>query len=67
VQVGRAFGLIAAGSGFGGMVSTELVGWMVMHAGYTPLFFLMMMLHPLALALLWTTFREGDSAETATA
>jgi ACS family hexuronate transporter-like MFS transporter len=57
-QVGRAFGLIAAGSGLGGMVSTEVVGWFVTHGGYRPLFYLMMVLHPLALALLWPIFRQ---------
>lgn len=55
-QLGTAFGLIAAGSGFGGMVSTEIVGYVVMHHGYLPLFFLMMALHPIALLLLWNTF-----------
>ncbi|MDR3723108.1 MAG: MFS transporter [Terracidiphilus sp.] len=60
-QVGRAFGIIAAGSGFGGMISSEVIGWVVMHSGYLPLFFLMMLLHPIALALLWPTFREGQA------
>lgn len=55
-QLGTAFGLIAAGSGFGGMVSTEIVGFVVMRHGYLPLFFVMMGLHPMALLLLWNTF-----------
>ncbi len=57
-QLGKAFGLIAAGSAFGGMLSTEVVAQVVTHSGYLPLFFLMMFLHPLALALLWTTFGQ---------
>lgn len=57
-QLGRAFGLIAAGSGFGGMLSTEAIGLIVTRYGYSPLFFLMMFLHPIALWLLWTTFEE---------
>jgi ACS family hexuronate transporter-like MFS transporter len=65
-QLGTAFGLIAAGSGFGGMVSTEVVGFVVMHHGYLPLFFMMMVLHPLALLLLWKTFSEKPAvAQTA--
>jgi ACS family hexuronate transporter-like MFS transporter len=66
-QVGRAFGMIAAGSGLGGMVSTEIVGAVVMHYGYLPLFFLMMFLHPLALLLLWTTFKKKAAATLAMA
>ena len=60
-QVGRAFGLIAAGSGLGGMISSEIVGSVVMHHGYQPLFFLMMFLHPLSLVLLWSVFRKEAS------
>lgn len=66
-QVGKAFGLIAAGSGFGGMASTEIVAYIVMHCGYLPLFFLMMFLHPAALLLLWTTFNEKTADEAAAA
>jgi ACS family hexuronate transporter-like MFS transporter len=66
-QLGKAFGLIAAGSAFGGLLSTELVANVVTHHGYLPLFFLMMFLHPLALALLWTTFKEKPTAAPAVA
>ncbi len=66
-QLGTAFGLIAAGSGFGGMVSTEIVGFVVMHHGYLPLFFLMMALHPAALLLLWRTFSQKPSIAPAAA
>ncbi len=57
-QVGKAAGLIAMGSGFGGMVSSEIVGYLVTHGGYTPVFFLMALLHPIAIALLWPVFCE---------
>jgi len=67
LQLGKAFGLIAAGSAFGGLLSTELVANVVTHHGYLPLFFLMMFLHPLALALLWTTFKEKPTAMPAAA
>jgi ACS family hexuronate transporter-like MFS transporter len=52
-SLATAFGLIAAGSGFGGMVSTGVVGYMVTHYSYTPVFVGMAVLHPLALALVW--------------
>ena len=61
-QVGKAAGLIAMGSGFGGMVSSEIVGYFVTHGGYTPVFFLMAVLHPIAITLLWPVFRERRSA-----
>jgi ACS family hexuronate transporter-like MFS transporter len=46
-----AFGLIAAGSGFGGMLSTSAIAWLVTHISYRPVFLLMALLHPLALLL----------------
>ena len=61
-QLGKAFGLIAAGSALGGMFSTELVALIVTHYGYLPVFFLMMFLHPLALLLLWKTLKPKDAA-----
>lgn len=64
-QLGKAFGLIAAGSAVGGMLSTEVVAFVVMRYGYTPLFFLMMFLHPLALVLLWTAFRQRTASAAA--
>jgi ACS family hexuronate transporter-like MFS transporter len=66
-EIGKAFGMIAAGSAFGGMVSTEIIAHVVTYHGYLPLFFLMMFLHPLALILLWTTFREKLMTATAAA
>jgi ACS family hexuronate transporter-like MFS transporter len=61
-QVGKAAGLIAMGSGFGGMLSSEIVGYLVTHGGYTPVFFLMAVLHPIAIALLWPVYLQGRSA-----
>lgn len=57
-QVGKAAGLVAAGSGFGGMVSSEIIGYFVMHQGYKPVFFIMAVLHPLAIAILWKAFAD---------
>jgi ACS family hexuronate transporter-like MFS transporter len=59
--VGKAAGLIAAGSGFGGMLSSEIIAWFVTHGGYAPVFFLMAVLHPIAIVLLWRSFtRKHD-------
>jgi ACS family hexuronate transporter-like MFS transporter len=46
-----AFGFIAAGSGFGGMLSTIAIAWLVTHISYQPVFLLMALLHPFALLL----------------
>ena len=46
--VGTVFGLVAAGSGFGGIISTNLVGRAVTYYSYAPLFIAMACLHPLA-------------------
>ncbi|MDW5266244.1 MULTISPECIES: MFS transporter [Acidobacteriaceae] len=56
-QVGKAAGFVAAGSALGGMVSSEIIAYFVTHGGYRPVFFLMAIMHPLALGLLWTAFR----------
>jgi ACS family hexuronate transporter-like MFS transporter len=57
-SVATAFGIVAAGSGFGGMVSTGIVGYLVTHYSYVPVFVGMAMLHPLALAMVW--FVRGE-------
>jgi ACS family hexuronate transporter-like MFS transporter len=59
-QIATAFGLIAAGSAVGGMVFSEVIGHVVTHDGYVPLFWIMAFAHPLALMVMWT------SAETTT-
>jgi ACS family hexuronate transporter-like MFS transporter len=50
--MGTAFGLVAAGSGLGGMLSTNLVGHVVSNYSYTPLFMAMGILHPIAWLML---------------
>jgi ACS family hexuronate transporter-like MFS transporter len=68
-QVGKAAGLIAAGSALGGMLSSEIIGYFVTHGGYRPVFFIMGCMHPLAIMLLWTAFdgRPGHIAGPALA
>jgi ACS family hexuronate transporter-like MFS transporter len=57
--VATAFGLILAGSGVGGILSTRAVGHLVTAYSYTPVFVLMGLMHPLAILLL-RGVREGD-------
>lgn len=52
--VGTVFGLVAAGSGFGGMLSTNLVGRAVTYYSYAPVFVVMGFLHPLVYLLIRT-------------
>lgn len=58
--VGTVFGIVAAGSGLGGMLSTALVGFAVTHYSYTPIFLVMGVLHPLALLLI-LPLRRGQA------
>jgi MFS transporter, ACS family, hexuronate transporter len=64
-SVATAFGIVAAGSGFGGMVSTGIVGYLVTNYSYVPVFVAMAMLHPLALALVWFVRGERGMAPAA--
>lgn len=48
--VATVFGLVAAGSGLGGILSTQIVGQLVTANSYATVFLLMAILHPLA----WT-------------
>ena len=50
--VGTVFGLVAAGSGLGGMISTNLVGRAVTYWSYAPVFVVMGFLHPMAYLLI---------------
>lgn len=61
--VGTAFGFIAAGSGIGGLLSTQLVAHSVANAGYSATFIVMGLLHPLALIAIWL-LRPGTSSST---
>jgi MFS transporter, ACS family, hexuronate transporter len=53
--VATVFGIIAAGSGLGGIFSTQLIGHLASTGSYGRIFLLMGMLHPLACALVWAT------------
>lgn len=51
--VATVFGVIAAGSEVGGIISTQVVGQLVSTTGYQPLFIIMGCMHPIACALAW--------------
>ena len=53
-ELGTAFGFISAGSGLGGLISTELISHAIGTLGYVPIFAVMGVMHPLALLLLWS-------------
>lgn len=65
-QLGRAAGLIAAGSAFGGMLSSEIIAYCLTHGGYRPVFLTMSLMHPAAMLLLWNVFRVKPKVERAT-
>jgi ACS family hexuronate transporter-like MFS transporter len=66
-RLGSIFGVIAAGSGLGGMLFTNLVGRLVTHFSYSPVFLIMGCLHPIALILIWraaaSARRNGGASE----
>ncbi len=57
--VATVFGLIAAGSGLGGLLSTDAVGRLVSAYSYAPVFALMALLHPCAFAVARNVKRKG--------
>jgi MFS transporter, ACS family, hexuronate transporter len=56
-HVATVFGLIAAGSALGGLLSTQLVGQLASTRAYGGIFLLMGVLHPVALAVAWSSLR----------
>ena len=53
-KVGSLQGAVGAGSSLGGFISAGLIGMVITRTSYTPLFFAMSLLHPAAIALLWS-------------
>ncbi len=56
--VATVFGIVAAGSGLGGIFSTQLVGQLVQSGNYPLIFLLMGVLHPLAVLVAWASLRS---------
>jgi len=50
--LGTAFGVIACGSAFGGILMNQGVAWLINHRSYSDCFFLMALAHPLAFLLI---------------
>jgi MFS transporter, ACS family, hexuronate transporter len=53
------FGVISAGSSVGGILMNWVVSGTLESYSYTPCFFLMAVMHPLAIALLWRYRRSA--------
>lgn len=56
--VATVFGFVAAGSGLGGILSTQLVGKLASSGAYAEIFVLMGCLHPLAVLVAWAALRS---------
>jgi len=62
--VATTFGVIAAGSGLGGILSTQVVSQIVSGGSYDTVFLLMALLHPASCTVAWLTMRGGRSAQS---
>jgi ACS family hexuronate transporter-like MFS transporter len=59
--VATAWGFACAGSGLGGLVSTNLIGHTITSFSYTPVFYALAVLHPIALIFLWRIRAERSA------
>jgi ACS family hexuronate transporter-like MFS transporter len=64
-RLGSTFGIVAAGSGLGGILFAKLVGHLVTSYSYTPVFVLMAFLHPVSLLLVWAAARARRESAAA--
>jgi MFS transporter, ACS family, aldohexuronate transporter len=46
------------------MISSEIIGYLVTHQGYLPVFYIMAVLHPVALVILWKAFADTPNSDT---
>jgi len=51
--LGTSFGVIACGSALGGIFMNQAVAWLIMHRSYSYCFYLMTLVHPVAICLIW--------------
>jgi MFS transporter, ACS family, hexuronate transporter len=58
--IGSIAGLLAFGSGIGGILFTRFAAVVVDRMGYDPLFYIMGVLHPLAWLIVWRLCRNTD-------
>lgn len=64
-HVATIFGIIAAGSGLGGMLSTRVVGEFANAQSYGSVFLMMALLHPLGWLVAWWAVRRPAAQATA--
>jgi MFS transporter, ACS family, hexuronate transporter len=62
-MVGTLFGLVAAGSGLGGILSTQLVGQLVEGGRFDTAFLFMAVLHPIAWVIAWLAVRVATARQ----
>ncbi len=58
-SLATCFGVIATGSALGGMAMNSAVGELAAQGSYTPAFLALALVHPLAIALIWTLRRRA--------
>ncbi|MEI6195409.1 MAG: MFS transporter [Verrucomicrobiota bacterium] len=59
--LGTAFGVIACGSALGGFFMNQGVAWLIDHRSYDDFFYLMAVVHPLALLLVWRLRKRASA------
>jgi ACS family hexuronate transporter-like MFS transporter len=64
--VASCSGLTGTGATLGGILATELTGWVVQHHGYTAVFTWAGLMHPLAAVLVLLLVRPRTRRETGT-
>ena len=62
--LGTAFGVIACGSVLGGLIMNPVIGWLITYHSYKYCFYLMAVVHPAAIAILWKLGRTRLTAQT---
>jgi ACS family hexuronate transporter-like MFS transporter len=59
--LGTAFGVIACGSALGGFFMNKGVAWLIDHRSYNDFFYIMAVMHPLALLLVWQLRKRANA------
>ena len=59
--LGTAFGVIACGSALGGFFMNKGVAWLIDHRSYNDFFYIMAVMHPLALLLVWRLRKPANA------
>jgi MFS transporter, ACS family, hexuronate transporter len=59
--LGTAFGVIACGSALGGFFMNKAVAWFIDHRSYNECFYVMAVLYPTALLLVWRLRKRANA------